>query len=58
VELPEEEPLGIFVQRKVEWDRNALSYQDFDNGFKRALFTGNVTSPFFLPSTPHNAARC
>lgn len=41
VELPEEEPLGIFVQRKVEWDRNALSYQDFDNGFKRALFTGS-----------------
>jgi hypothetical protein len=43
VELPEEEPLGIFVQRKVEWDRNALSYQDFDNGFKRTLFTG-ITS--------------
>ncbi len=44
VELPDQEPAGIFVQRKVEWVReHSLSYQDFDNGFQRNLMSGTHT---------------
>jgi len=41
VELPEDDPSAVFVLRKIEWQKDAVAYQDIDKGFKRRLFTGS-----------------